>query len=380
MAVYARLVSKSAAYAGVITASFYIGSVGMRLVNGVMVQRYGARRLMLLSAALCAAACLAHSFAAGIALLVLIRVLHGAGYSVFSTASGTAASYMVPQSRLGEGMGYFTIGNVLAMAVGPSVALSIVAGGTQARFKLLFCTAAFVCAAAFVLVLSIRHGRSAHSFTAPGTAAVRPPKTFLGFERGVALPALISFLMTFAYSPAIVYLSVYGLSKGWANVGFAFTMYAVGLLSSRLFTGRLSDRLGHDCVMIPAYFCGCAALCLLAFCAARWQLEAAMVVMGLCVGAYNPQINVLCISRCSEARRGTATAAFNGASDLGLAMGSALTGLLIERCGYRFTFLNGAFICFLTMFVYLFFLSEHAGGRHPKTSAALQPGGAKSSN
>ena len=105
-----------------------------------------------------------------------------------------------------------------------------------------------------------------------------------------------------------------------------------------------------------------------------------MVVMGLCVGAYNPQINVLCISRCSEARRGTATAAFNGASDLGLAMGSALTGLLIERYGYRFTFLNGAFICFLTMFVYLFFLSEHAGGRHPKTSAALQPGGAKSSN
>ena len=375
MAVYARVVSSSAAGAGLITAAFYVGSVGMRLVNGLMVQRYGAHRLMLISAALCAAACFAHNFASCLALLILLRVLHGVGYSIFSTASGTAASYMVPPQRLGEGMGYFTIGNVLAMAVGPSIALTIVSDGSGSEFRILFCTAAAICAAAFALVCFIRQGKRTGAGKTPvitkeNSASAKLPKTFMGFEKGVIAPGLISFLMSYSYAPAIVYLSVYGLKKGWTNIGFAFTMYAVGLLSSRLFTGRLSDRLGHDCVMLPAYLCGCAALCLIACSSAQWQLDAAMVVMGLCIGAYNPQINVLCISRCSEARRGTATAAFNGASDLGLAVGSAAAGFLIEHCGFTFTYLNGAAVCFATMFVYLGTLSEHAARKRGQISAA----------
>lgn len=314
MAVYAKIISSSGTYAGLITASFYVGSVGMRLVNGTLVQKHGAHKLMLISAGLCLAACFAHNFASIIIVLLLFRVLHGAGYSIFSTASGTAASYMVPQSRIGEGMGYFTLGNVLAMAVGPSIALAIVSKNTISQFHYLFDTAAVICAAALILVCFMKAGKKGNTESEPSGQKITDkelPKTFLGFEKGVVLPAIISFLMTFSYSPVIVYLSVYGLHKGWGNIGIAFTMYALGLLASRLFTGRLSDRLGSDCVMIPAYICGIISLCIIALCSAEWQLYLAMVVLGLCIGAYNPQINVFCISRCTKERRGTATAAFN---------------------------------------------------------------------
>jgi len=361
MAIYAGLISHSAAYASIITASFYLGSVGMRLINGTLVQKYGAHRLMLLSAGLGLIACFAHNFAGVIALLVIFRILHGISYSIFSTASGTAASFMVPKGRLGEGMGYYTIGNVLAMALGPAFATMILTDNTLIQFHQLFFTAAAICTVAFVLVCFIKTD-DAKNFSLDmkkaAASAASLPRTFLGFEKGVILPTLISFLMSFAYSPVIIYVTVYGEGRGWKNMGFAFTAYALGLLASRLFTGRVSDRLGADTIMFPAYLCGALALTLIAFSPSARILYLAMVILGLCVGAYNPQINVFCISRCSDARRGTATAAFNGACDLGLAFGSAVGGLLIDHFGYSSTFLGGAALCLITMVIYFLTLSH----------------------
>ena len=334
----------------------------MRLVNGTLVQKYGARRLMLIGAVLCFSACLAHNFAGTILVLVIFRIIHGIGYSVFSTASGTAASYIVPPKRIAEGMGYYTIGNVLAMALGPAIALSIVSEESRVQFHQLFCIAAVICGVAVVLVLLMKPNGTARPAIGEKSGAASDaadlPRTFLGFEKGVLLPTLISFMMSFSYAPVIVYLTAYGLTKGWKNVGFAFTMYAAGLLSSRLIAGKISDRRGADYVMYPAYIMGITALVMIALCPNEPCLYAAMVILGLCVGGYNPQINVFCISRCSEERRGTATAAFNGACDLGLALGSTISGILISIIGYRGVYFIGAAVCFTAMLIYSRTLSE----------------------
>jgi len=362
IAVYAKLISSSGVYAGLLTSSFYFGSVAMRLVNGTLVQKYGARRLMLIGAVLCFSACLAHNFAGTILVLVIFRIIHGIGYSVFSTASGTAASYIVPPKRIAEGMGYYTIGNVLAMALGPAIALSIVSEESRVQFHQLFCIAAVICGVAVVLVLLMKPNGTARPAIGEKSGAASDaadlPRTFLGFEKGVLLPTLISFMMSFSYAPVIVYLTAYGLTKGWKNVGFAFTMYAAGLLSSRLIAGKISDRHGADYVMYPAYIMGITALVMIALCPNEPCLYAAMVILGLCVGGYNPQINVFCISRCSEERRGTATAAFNGACDLGLALGSTISGILISIIGYRGVYFIGAAVCFTAMLIYSRTLSE----------------------
>ena len=362
IAVYAKLISSSGVYAGLLTSSFYFGSVAMRLVNGTLVQKYGARRLMLIGAVLCFSACMAHNFAGTILVLVIFRIIHGIGYSVFSTASGTAASYIVPPKRIAEGMGYYTIGNVLAMALGPAIALSIVSEESRVQFHQLFCIAAVICGVAVVLVLLMKPNGTARPAIGEKSGAASDaadlPRTFLGFEKGVLLPTLISFMMSFSYAPVIVYLTAYGLTKGWKNVGFAFTMYAAGLLSSRLIAGKISDRRGADYVMYPAYIMGITALVMIALCPNEPCLYAAMVILGLCVGGYNPQINVFCISRCSEERRGTATAAFNGACDLGLALGSTISGILISIIGYRGVYFIGAAVCFTAMLIYSRTLSE----------------------
>lgn len=363
VAIYAKLITHSGLYAGTVTAAFYLGSVGMRLINGTMVQKYGTRCMMLFSAALCMVACFAHNFANMVGLLIFFRVLHGIAYSIFTTASGTAASFLVPRSRLSEGIGYAALGNVLAMSIGPAVALAIISEVTLDQFHRLFTVAGFICLAALILVYFIKDTRAetwqgkSETMTAPASM----PKTFLGFEQGVVLPALINFLMAFGYSPAFVYLSAYGLYKGWKNVGMAYLTYAAGLFISRLFAGRLSDKYGPDCVMLPGLTLGIVALVAMSRAPSVQALYMAMLILGLCVGAFNPQINVFCILRCSRQRRGTATAAFNGSADLGLAAGSAVGGIYITYFGYRFTYLAGAVLCFITLLTYIFTLSHFTG-------------------
>ena len=365
IAIYANLIGCTGALAGLITASFYVGSVGMRLVNGVLVQKYGPHKLMAVSAALCFCACFAHNYAGAAGMLLTLRLLHGAGYSIFTTASGTAASYLVPRGRLSEGMGYYTIGNVIAMAIGPSIALALITNNTIEEFRSLFYTAAAICFTALMLVMFLKDKDIETGDGEPEKKQVARtlPPTFCGFERAVFLPAFVSFLMTFSYSPVIVYLSIFALQRGWGGVGLAYTIYAAGLLSSRLFAGRLGDRMGADYVMIPSYLCGAAALALIGLSGSEWQMFFAMGCMGLCIGAYNPQINVLCITRCSKERRGTATAAFYGASDLGFAVGSAVTGFFIDHLGFVFTYLNGAAMCLVTMLLYIFLLSDISSGQ-----------------
>lgn len=163
MAIYAKIISNSGTYIDLITSSFYIGSVGMRLANGTLVQKYGAHKLMLIGSVLCIIACFAHNFAGTIIALIFFRVLHGAGYSIFSTASGTAASYMVPQSRISEGMGYFTLGNVLAMALGPSMALTIVSNNTITQFHYIFNIATIICITALILVCFLKSSQKVNS-------------------------------------------------------------------------------------------------------------------------------------------------------------------------------------------------------------------------
>lgn len=360
IAVYAEAIGIGPVEAGLIASAFYFSSVAMRTVNGVMVQRYGALRMMYISALLCAAICFAFRFVEIAVMLFILRILHGIGHSIFSTASGTAASYIVPQSRMSEGMGYYTFGNVLALAVGPMVALSISTESTLSDFQTLFYLTSAICLFSFVLLFLISpaaDGKVLPSQTWSPTPDGRKRKTYFGFEEGVLMPVIVCFLMTFAYSSLFVYLAKYGLEKGFDGMGIAFVCYAFGLFGSRLFSGRLGDKYGPNCVMFPAYLFGIASLGIAAFCTAKWQLEFAMLLMGFCIGIYNPQLNVFCIKRCSHEHRGTAMAAFYGSTDLGLAVGSAVNGALIAKCGFFFTYLSGASVCFLAMVIYFFSLS-----------------------
>jgi len=66
--------------------------------------------------------------------LMLLRFLHGLGFSAYSTASSTMAADIIPESRMSEGLGVFALANTISMAVGPSMGLALVSKGYTRLF------------------------------------------------------------------------------------------------------------------------------------------------------------------------------------------------------------------------------------------------------
>lgn len=68
-------------------------------------------------------ACIGYFGSNGIVLFLVIRFLHGMSYAVASTATSTIASTLIPYSRQGEGIGYFSMFMSIAMVIGPALGL-----------------------------------------------------------------------------------------------------------------------------------------------------------------------------------------------------------------------------------------------------------------
>lgn len=94
------------------------------------------------------------AFITSIGILLVMRLVQGIGFGFASTATGTIATDLIPPKRRGEGMGYFGLSGNLALALGPSLGLTL-AGIIS--FKQLFLITAACGAIALILAFNIRY-------------------------------------------------------------------------------------------------------------------------------------------------------------------------------------------------------------------------------
>ena len=67
-----------------------------------------------------------YNIASTIVLLAVLRVIHGVTWAVSTTAVGTAITDIIPDSRRGEGMGWYGMAMTIAMAIAPMIGLWVV--------------------------------------------------------------------------------------------------------------------------------------------------------------------------------------------------------------------------------------------------------------
>ncbi len=124
--VYVALYGGTAAYAGVLAAVFSGAAAVVRLLSGPLIDGRGRRIVMLFGFAVLIVGTVGPLFTHDVAPFVVFRILQGAGFSAVTTASATAAADALPASRMGEGIGYYGLGQALSMSVGPALALALV--------------------------------------------------------------------------------------------------------------------------------------------------------------------------------------------------------------------------------------------------------------
>jgi len=341
--VYAKHLGGSEAVAGMVIAVFAVSSVLIRPFAGRATDQYGRKGIFFLGLLIFILSVLSYSWVPGVGFLLLARFIHGFGWGSSNTAISTVATDVIPENKLGEGMGFFGLTANLSMALAPALGIYIM---TTYTFSSLFLTAAMLPSIGLVLALFITYNK-------PNPDQARPEGSLL--ERSALRPTLIIFFVTMTYGAVVSFLALYAASLNIPNIGPFFTVYALTLLVSRPIFGRLSDKKGFDIVMLPGILCVLATMLILFSAHTMPMFLLAGFVYGVGLGAVQPTLQSMAVKHVPPFRRGAANGTYSTGFDLGIGLGSALWGLLAQAYGYNMLYLWASVPALIALVIYFAF-------------------------
>ncbi len=360
---YTEKITGRNVFSGVMMAAYAGAALLSRPISGLMADKFGRVRQLIVSAFICAVVCALYGLTTSIILLAVIRFVNGFAFGMHTTCGGAAAADVIPKSRFSEGIGYYSLYGTVATAIAPGIALGILGDNPELKdYKVLFFVAAGVFLMTMIFDCMITYERKRkkegaspdRQAVAQVTEASGPlPKAVLGFEYAVFLPVAVLTLLYFAISTVNTYLTLFAKDRSLGNIGLYYTLNAGGMFLSRILFGRVPDKRGTDIVLIPGIIG--MALCLAAIPFVR-SLTALCVIalpFGLSFGVVQPTINTMIFNRSSLQRRGSASAAYFAAIDIGLAGGGFAFGLVADALGFSVVYWLGAAVALAALLLYL---------------------------
>ncbi|WP_270182686.1 MFS transporter [Alkalihalobacillus sp. CinArs1] len=326
----------SESQAGLIITIFLLSAIFVRPFSGRLIDRFGKKKMLVASAAMFGVATFLYPITDQYIPLLLLRFFHGMWFSIVTTAAGAIAADSIPRERRGEGLGYFAMSMNVAVVAGPFLALTLLQFVSYLTIFLVLSGIMIIGLLCTISVKTIEHETiKKKSLTMEDL-----------FERRVIPIALVGLFLAFSYASVISYISLYAKSLGLLDAaGFFFAVFAVAMLVSRPFTGRMFDTLGPNTVITPAFLLYAFGLLTLSFTDTSWMLLAAGGLIGLGYGSIVPSFQTLAIQAAPDSRSAHATATFFTLFDIGIATGSYVLGLIVHSLGYSNLYL------FLSVFV-----------------------------
>jgi MFS family permease len=154
-----------------------------------------------------------------------------------------------------------------------------------------------------------------------------------------SIPAAI--VMIFCYiSYGVILTLVPDLSDqlGVENRGTFFAIFTLSSISTRLFAGKLSDRLGRVPVLKASAWLIALAMLAFALADSKWMLYVASVVFGLGNGVFSPAINAWTVDLGDPGRKGRALATMYISLEIAIGGGALLAGWFASHLAGVFYF------------------------------------------
>jgi predicted MFS family arabinose efflux permease len=369
MAVYAvQEFDASTSVAGLVAGIFIIGEIISRFFIGRKIDTIGRKKVLIIGLVLLTIITPLYFINLGIAVLLITRFIHGVAIGFAGTATGTVVAQIIPSTRKGEGIGYFSMSIALAAAFGPFIGLYLSQYVSyQVIFTFCFVLGLISLLTAFFLVIPDLEKQ-------PETSELRGFQ-LANFVEPKALPiALITLLVAFCYSSVLSYINFYAVERDLVEAAsLYFIVYSVVILLSRPFTGRLMDAKGANYVMYPAFFLFATGMIVLSTATTSLSFLLAAMLIGLGFGNFQSCAQAIAVKLTAPHRMGFATSTYFNALDGGLGVGPFLIGFIIPLIGYSTLYsLLGFFILFTAIpYYFLHGRKDHFLQEKPQASASV---------
>ncbi|MED4755526.1 MFS transporter [Brevibacillus choshinensis] len=332
---------------GLALTAFIIAAVIVRPIAGKWVDELGKKKVAILASALFMVSTFTYFGVISLFFLLALRFVHGLSFGFATTAMAAIATDLVPEERKGEGIGYYALFMNLAMVIGPFVGLMIM---NKYSFSVLcmlisvFAIVSFACEGLTKVqeaqaAVKRQHGKKFHwkNFIEPGAMPI----------------SLAACLMSFAYSGLLSFIPVYAKDIGASEVSsYFFVIYAIMIVLSRPFTGKLFDRLGEHVVIYPSIILYAIGLVLLSQAHGPAMFLMASAVIGLGYGSVFPSFQAIAIKSSPTERRGLATGTYYLLFDLGMGVGSFVLGIVASSMNFSSMYMISSLIVAFAGVVY----------------------------
>ncbi|WP_334136307.1 MFS transporter [Acinetobacter schindleri] len=339
----------SVTQAGLTLTLFMVSAILIRPFSGLIIDKLGQRRTLIISATMFCFIALGYLFISNMTSLYILRLIHGVWFSILTTICVPVVNQFIPDSRRGEGMGYYAMSVNLGIVLGPLIGLSLIPYLSYTMVTAVLVAMIFI-GYIFCFLIPVQEVKQPDS---------EAEKTKLGLsdfvERRSLTVALMVMMISFSYASIMSFIAPFASSIHLMQyAGLFFVVFAISMMSLRPITGKIYDRKGPQYVIYPAVLTFSLGLLVLSQIHTLTGFMLAAVLIGLGFGSAQPCLQTLAIQRAPKHRIGYATSTFYTCYDIGIAIGSLVVGMMITKQSFSFAFIICATLTALSLLYFKF--------------------------
>jgi MFS family permease len=324
---------------GVLIGIFSFSSLILRPVIGRALLNIPERSFMIFGTLLCVLSSVAYLLAPPFLPLLVVRIFHGIGMALFTTAIFTLVANIIPEMNRGRLISYFYLSFNMAFVLGPYFGMVLI---NRFSFLILFLTCTGLSLGSLLMALKL--GKREATFSGDQSLKIR---SLLSRQ---ALPSsIIAFMLNVIWGTLGAFFPLYALRHGVSNPGIFFVFLAGTLMLGRILGGKILDVYDRKKVIIPSLALVIMSSTVLVFSVSLPMFILVAVILGIGWTLLYPSLLIYTIEH-SGASRGTAMSTFTGLGDFGAGVGPMIMGVILQWTSYPVMF------CFLILTAVINFL------------------------
>ena len=239
-------------------------------LTGALSDRIGRRRTLVIASSVILLCAIAYALTSSYRLMLALVVVHGVFWSALLSASAAYLTGLLPERRRAEGIAYWGLSSVAAIAVAPPIAFWMLERGGW-RWICISCGALNVLMGAIAWNLDPDQSPAHHVSHCTNSPLI---------EWRVLVLSLTLFLYSFGYGAITSFSAIYADAIGVTPKSLYLTVLAVVILFTRPLSGLLGDRIGYRRIFMPSLVLIAFGLALLSIVGTRASLVVSAIVFG----------------------------------------------------------------------------------------------------
>lgn len=332
LSLYAKSLNTPADQIGQLMSLFALTALIFRFISGPAMNSFNRKKLLAIAMGFMAFSYLGFSFAPSISgatgipvIMVLkgVRLVQGVGNAFGNACCLTIVSDVIPKEKFATGMGYYACAQIVSQAIGPSVGIFL---RDIFGYSITYIIFAGIMIIAIFLASLVR--------LTPRVPVKFNLKLSNMIAKEALIPASITLLIAMGFTSINAFLLVYAEEKDIVGGSSFFTVYAITMLATRPWAGRMTDKYGFVKVAIPCVFLTAVSIAMIGFSTNLPMLLLAAFINAFGYGAVQPMLQSLCMKSVPAERRGSASATNYIGMDTATLIGPTLCGEVAKIAGY----------------------------------------------